>query len=193
MTDLLQVPAGEQEVLRVFALDLPPEQAREMAERPANGGVNGGGDPLAAALGVDRLDRARVEIFPAGDLAGVGLSGYLAEGLGVAPGELEGARAALDAETGHLVIVPSQAFGGRAATLDPKPPLRPLGAFRLEQPAPPAAPDPAPRDPAPVPPPDAGAAPRTPPRRLPRLLLLVALLVAAVVVLGLAYLVGGRA
>ncbi len=186
MTGLLHVPAGEREVVRVFALDMTAPEAEALAEgRASNGGPSG----LAALLGAPRLDRDHVEIFPAADLAGVGLPGYLTEGLGVADAEIAADRTALEAESGYIVIVHSPAFGGKAARLSPTPPLRHLGTYRLEQAdapgtLPPAADSSAPARPAPE--------PARPLRRLPRALVLVVLLAAALLVLGLAWLAGSR-
>lgn len=186
MTDPLYVPAGEREVVRVFALDLPPAEAEALADAPP---ANGGPSRLAELTGADHIDREHVEIFPASDLTGIGLSGYLTEGLGVDAAELDGDRDSLEAEKGYIVILPSRAFGGAETRLTPKLPLRLLGAYRLVQPE---MPGPMPRttEDAAVNGPVTAA--QTPPPRLPRTLMLLFLLIAAVVALALAYFIGGR-
>ena len=57
---MLTIPAGERQVLRVFALDLPREQALELIGQP---------DVLAGLLGVP-VDPAGIEVFDVADLAG---------------------------------------------------------------------------------------------------------------------------
>ncbi|MDF0601058.1 hypothetical protein P1J78_09980 [Psychromarinibacter sp. C21-152] len=185
MIDPLQIPAGEREVVRVFALDLSATEAEALAESPQS---NGAPSPLAQLLGIDHLERDHVEIFPASDLTGVGLPGYLTEGLGIDEVDVEVDREKLEAETGYIVILHSRAFGGVKTRLTPETPLHLLGVYRLAQPA----------TPGPMPKADAGAeaepaAPlQSPPPRLPRTLALIVLLAAAVLALGLAYLFGGR-
>jgi len=185
MTDPLHKQDGERETIRVFALDLPATEAQALAQdRPPTGAPS----PLADLLGVARLDRTYVELFPAEDLKGIGLSGYITEGLGVAATDLDGHRARLDAETGHLMIVHARAFDDAAVTLAPKSAARLVGFFRLEQADRPGLtlPDPAGPIPAEAPPdPRPG-----PPARLPRALVLIGLLGAAALVLLLAFLIG---
>jgi len=123
------VKPDERGILRLYALDLPPGQASGF-----------GTEPLAAALGVPRLDPGQVERIRLADLEEIGLAGYLAEGWGVAPETID--RAALERrtpESGIVFLVRSRAFEGRPATLEPRPPVRALGRFaepglRLEGP-----------------------------------------------------------
>lgn len=111
---MLEVPEGERGVIRVFALAARPQDMDDLA--------------MARALGVDRLDMSGVEIFPVSDLAGIGLEGYLREGLGVSaeavvPGTLDGV-----GET--VAIVHSAAFNGHAVMLDPQMPLELAAVYR---------------------------------------------------------------
>lgn len=184
MTRALHVPAQEREVIRVLALDLAGAEAEALAQEVPNGAPS----DLAAALGVAHLDRTHVEIFPTADLKGVGLTGYLAEGLGIAPETLEPDRAVLEAETGYVVVVHSAAFAGAETLLSPEPPLRYLGTYPLAQTAPPAYTAPAPLD-------DTTTEPqprRRAPARMPRALGLLGLLGAAVIALIVAYFAGGK-
>lgn len=192
MTQTSKVPPGEREVVRVFALDMTAPEAETLAEtlaeRSEGGGSNGRPSGLAALLGTDRLDPDHVEIFPASDLTGVGLPGYLSDGLGIAETDIDPDRTALEAERAYIVIVHSPAFGGKAARLSPTPPLRHLGTYRLAQSDPPGTMAPA-TEPAGAP-----QMPRKrqgPPPRLPRALALLVLLGAAALALVLAYLLGG--
>ena len=184
--DPLHVTAAEAEVVRVFALDLPDEQAEKLADQPP---ANGRPSPLAELAGVPRLDRSHVEIFPVSDLRGVGLAGYLVDGLGIDAAEVEAARIGLESETGYIVILHSRAFGGHEVTIQPKMGLRWLGTYRLAQ-ADPAgqmprvasAERPAARDEDPTPAPPVG--------RVSRVAMLLILLAAGLLVLILAFLFG---
>ncbi|MDJ0627884.1 MAG: hypothetical protein QNJ44_06455 [Rhodobacter sp.] len=183
MTTALEVAQGEREVVRVFALDLDPPTARGFKTPPEG---NGAAWPLPEALGVSVLDPDYVEVFPAGDLKGVGLPAYLIEGQGIDDAVIAPDRAALEAEEGHIVIVLSAAFGGSAQTLTPKPPLRHIGTYRLAEAEAPRATAPAPGDdpPAMVTP---AAPPPGPPSRGTSLAVLLGILFAAVAVLALVF------
>ncbi|MBD3679736.1 MAG: aspartate carbamoyltransferase catalytic subunit [Rhodobacteraceae bacterium] len=130
MTTRLDIPAHERGYVRVFALDLPDEEAARF-----------NAEALATALGARHFDATRAEVFPVGDLGELGLSGYLAEGMGVAAEELDPDRARLDALKGHVAVVPSVAFAGKAQAVTVTAPLRLIGTYREESAA---APDLAP-------------------------------------------------
>ena len=117
--DPLRVRAGEAGVVRLFALDLPPEQARFLRDAAA----------AAQALGVEALDPAQVEVFPVADLDGLGLEGYLAEGFGIGEDQLAPDRDPLREVAGWVMVVRSRAFAGKGAQLRPAPGIRPLGAY----------------------------------------------------------------
>jgi hypothetical protein len=165
MTDTLDLPAQDHGIVRVFALDADGQRPEDWTP---DGAAAAGGDPLARAFGADALDRDYVEVLRPGDLGGMGLSAYLAQGYGVTDEALEPHRDALAALDGLAVIALPPAFGPatgqEAATLALDPRLRLVAA--LPDPAAPsalpplpgaAAPghDPAPREaPAPEPPED---------------------------------------
>lgn len=117
--DPLRVGPLEVGVVRLFALDMPAERARFLREPGA----------AAQVLGVEGLDDDEVAIFPIRDLGEMGLAGYLAEGFGIDPAQLEPDRAALETLEGWVMVVRSRAFGGRAVTLRPDPAVRPIGAW----------------------------------------------------------------
>lgn len=119
MSLMLTIPAGERQVLRVFALDLPREQALELIGQP---------DVLAGLLGV-AVDPAGIEVFDVADLAGVGLVTYLIEGDGAAEAQIAADRARLAALSGFVMIVRSQAFAGHAAELRLDACLTPIGRY----------------------------------------------------------------
>jgi hypothetical protein len=116
MSETFHVKSTEHGLVRLFAVDLPPEKIESF--------------DVAEALGVKALDPAQVELFAVSDLTGLGLSGYLNEGLGIAREELDSAR--LDALTGCVLIVRSAAFQGQSVKLSPKAPLRWVGTYPEE-------------------------------------------------------------
>ncbi len=129
MTETITIGPREYGLVRVFALDIDPAQigpwqAPEPDEhRPW---------ALRDALDAKALDPSKVEVFSSDTLTGVGLSTYLVDGAGVAPHELTGDRARLDAVKGVLVVIPSSAFQGEEQTLTVAGPLRALGTYREE-------------------------------------------------------------
>ena len=119
MTDPLTVRAGEKGVVRVFGLDMPPEQARFLREPGA----------AAQILGVPDLDPDQIEVFAITDLEGIGLDGYLASGHGIPDNEIAPHRSRLQAVTGWAMVVRSRAFGGRALELTPADGVRLIATF----------------------------------------------------------------
>ena len=73
MDPVIHIPAGERGLIRVFDLDMRPEQIKFLREPGA----------LAQVLGIEDLNLDQVEIFPITDLEDLGLVGYLTEGSGV--------------------------------------------------------------------------------------------------------------
>lgn len=126
MSDRMRVTATEHGVVRVFAIDLPSEQAADLAD-------DGDLDGIRRALGATELDADFVEIFTVSDLVPMGLSGFLIEGMGVAPEELGSDAARLDAQKGYVAVVMSKAFGGSPQMLKTQAPLRWLGSWREER------------------------------------------------------------
>ncbi|MDU9003111.1 hypothetical protein [Sedimentitalea todarodis] len=118
MSELLTVSANETGVLRLFALDMRREQIRFLHEPGA----------LEDILGVTGLDPQHVEIFPVSDLDDLGLPGYLIEGHAIPEDQIADS---LAETTGHVLLVHSRAFGGRAASLTPAASLSPLGAYTV--------------------------------------------------------------
>ena len=125
--DPFHVASSELGKVRVFTTELEPEGAAAITA--AN---------VQRLLGKDvSLDPAKVEVFPAKVIQAIGLSAYLAEGYGIDEADLTGKRAALDALTDLIVLVPSSAFQGRAQTLEPNAALRFIGVFSEPAKAPP--------------------------------------------------------
>lgn len=152
MSERIHIKSGEHGVVRLFAVDLPAEEIAAFTRR-------NGTWPLRDSLGAERLDPDKVEVFDVADLSGVGLAGYLEEGMGIAPEQIAPMRAQIDALRGAVLVLPSSAFGGTEQTLAPRAPLRLVARFSEERepvsfdplpdesaqptaPAPPARPEP---------------------------------------------------
>ena len=116
----LEVRASERRVVRVFALDVPPEQIRFLREEPA---------AIADMLGLTEIDPDHVDLIKLSDLDEYGLGGYLTEGCDVKEDELSPFADRLNGLKGHVLVVLSRAFGGNALTLAPKPGLRLVASF----------------------------------------------------------------
>lgn len=127
MSDTINVKAGDRGLVWVFAVDLEGAEA-------ANFNRRNGEWPAQKALGAETLDPEHVEVFPVSDLEGVGLAGYLEDGMGVPQDQLKDMRARLDAQKGWVMVVTSKALGGKAQTLTPRAPLRLIGSFTEERP-----------------------------------------------------------
>ncbi|MDU8928492.1 hypothetical protein RXV86_13965 [Alisedimentitalea sp. MJ-SS2] len=113
----IDIPAGEHDILRLFAINLPREAMREMLQ-PVNG-TQPTPSPAAQLLGIGGLDDRHAELFDTTDLAGLGLRGYLSEGYDLAPETLAPDAARLDAIKGYALLLLSQAFDRRATRLSP--------------------------------------------------------------------------
>ena len=116
----LTIAPHEHGVIRLFTLDMRPEEARFLREPGAADQV----------LGVSGLDAEQIDIFPVSDLEDLGLYGYLNDGCGVSADQLN--RTMLEAIQGWVMVIRSAAFGGHPATLTPDPRVRLLGLFTEE-------------------------------------------------------------
>lgn len=128
MTDKMQIKANEHGLIRLFAVDIPPE------DPPAFNAQSAIGWPLQNALGAAQLNADFVECFDVSDLEELGLAGYMAQGLGIAEQDIAEARVQIDAIKGPVVIVLSKAFDGIAQDLSPKAPLKWIGTFQEDSP-----------------------------------------------------------
>lgn len=110
MSDTLDIAPGETHVVRLFRLDMSPEQVRFLRDDPA---------ALADILGLDQIDPAHADIIRLDDLEELGLSGYLVDGIGVDAAEIASDRARLDAMEGHVLVLLSRALGDSVTRLTP--------------------------------------------------------------------------
>jgi hypothetical protein len=170
----ITIPAHDRNGVRVVTANLTPDDLRR--------------DKAALAetlLGDPHLDPAFIEIFDLADLAGVGLSAYLTEGLGVPVASISNP-AQLDALTGPVLILLSKALHGRDVTLTPDPRLTLVGTYAEERP-------PVHFEPLPTAAAEGHLAPDLPPDRTPQrpmsafLLLGLALVLIAATALWLAF------
>ena len=120
-TDPLSVQTDEFGFLRIFALD------RE--EIVTQRGVAN----LIGAL----VDPEKVEVVDTKDVSALGLATYLVEGYGLDAEDIADETEALNAIDGHVVLIPTSAFGGEEVHLNPSPPLRFIGLYAEAEATPP--------------------------------------------------------
>lgn len=123
----LEVRESEHRVYRLFAIDLPEAQIPAFV-RPDVNNTGGHDYPLRDALGLSELDERQVQILHLSELGGLGLTGYLQEGLGIAEADLDADAERLDALEGFVAVLPSRAFSGPTLIV-PKPPVSLVGAY----------------------------------------------------------------
>ncbi|MGH1353878.1 MAG: hypothetical protein ACRBBS_02185 [Thalassovita sp.] len=128
MSDRIEVPAKETGVVRLFAVDLPPEEIEDFADFEREGW------PLISALGIFDLNPSYVEIFPVKQLDDMGLATYLTEAYNISPEDLRDDRTVLNNVRGIVALISSSAFRGKAQTLRLHHPLRWLGTWSEPRP-----------------------------------------------------------
>lgn len=114
----MKITATEHSVVRLFAIDLPAQDA-----------VAFDIDALGAALGGVALDAEQVDLIPIDDLDELGLDGYLIHGIGINKSEVVQLRPQIRALNGYAAVIRSAAFGGMATTLKPQKPIRWVATF----------------------------------------------------------------
>lgn len=127
----MRVPPHERGRLHVFAVNLP---AQEIADRftPAETGIHrlSPDDALLADLtNTTGLDAKGAELVPLADLEGLGLSGYLTEGLDIPADATAAEKRKLDALDGYALILTSRAFQGRGFSLGKTASLTHIASF----------------------------------------------------------------
>lgn len=134
MTARLSIPAEERGVVRVFAVNLPEAQVASMlreAEAPATALGELPEVPAAAdLLGWPDLDTRHAELFAVKDLTGLGLTGYLTEGLGLEHDQIAPDHARLSALDGYVLLVMSRAFRGQDVTVHVPDALTLIGSYK---------------------------------------------------------------
>ena len=128
----MQVKPTERGLIRLFSVDLPPEKIKAFNTRTFDDDGDQTSWPLYDALGPNYLDEDFIEYFDVADLEGIGLTGYMTQGLGIADSEIAQDAARLSTLKGHVLIVFSAAFDGIGQTLNPRAPLRWIGTYTEE-------------------------------------------------------------
>lgn len=128
MSETFQVKTTERGVIRIFMANLTTDQAADFIASPNEDTPA----PIHRALGVTYLDSDFVELFPLTNLEGLGLAGYLVEGLGVAEADVKPHASRLNSMNGQVLIVLSAAFGGFETTITPTAPLKWIGTYTEE-------------------------------------------------------------
>ncbi|WP_120502166.1 hypothetical protein [Roseovarius sp. EL26] len=123
MSDRFEISADEVGLVRLFQIDLPADQVEAFSDDLQK---------VQRALGATQLNTDYVEVFAVSDLTGLGLAGYMAEGLGIAKQDFAAERVRLDALEGHILVILSKAFEQTVQTLTPKVPLRWVGTYAEE-------------------------------------------------------------
>ncbi|NSX56492.1 hypothetical protein [Parasulfitobacter algicola] len=118
----INVSTNETGIIRLYDITLPDTQAKALTATD-----------VQQALGVDRLNGDYIDIFPISTLQGVGLLGYMIDGLGIAADDLVADKDRIDQITGYVVVILSRAFGGQTVTLRPDASLQLIGTYSEAQ------------------------------------------------------------
>lgn len=124
MSTTMHIKSSERGVIRVFHIDLPREAIERFTTQAGTGEW-----PLQYALGAKSLRSAFVEVIDLRDLGEMSLSQYLINAHDVSGSDFSAMRPRLDALTGFVLVLPSQAFDQTAQDLTIATPLRWIGTF----------------------------------------------------------------
>lgn len=120
----IEINGSDRGTLLVFQLDLPGEAVERFTVQAGTGEW-----PLKYALGATSLRNGFVDVVNIRDLEQMRLSRYLTEAHNASGAEFKADQARLDALTGHLVVLPAQAFDNTSQTLRIAPQLRLIGSY----------------------------------------------------------------
>ncbi|WP_163848957.1 hypothetical protein [Pseudooceanicola aestuarii] len=123
----LTIRPADRDATFVFATDPEADVLAPLREAPP---LNGRASAtVAEVLGLSDLTPDAVEVVHPADLAGLGLSGYLTDGLGLQEDAVARDRARLDALSAPVVLLQGSAAGTRDLTLDPPRTLQFIGRY----------------------------------------------------------------
>ncbi|MCZ4352239.1 hypothetical protein O4H61_06880 [Roseovarius aestuarii] len=122
MSTPIKISNTESGIVRLFTVDLTADEITTFTAR-------NGRWPLAESLGADALDPEYIDVFDLGDLQGLGLCTFLADGHGVPEDQLVPMRPRLEALRGTVMVITSRAFTGQAQTITPRAPLNLIASF----------------------------------------------------------------
>lgn len=128
MSDKFDIKAGESGLVRLFGVDIPVDAIDGFIERDASGHSD-----FMRALGSKKLDDTYAKVFALDDLEGLGLAGYLSEGLGVSDIDISQHLSLIEGMAGVVAVVASPAFAREAQTLVVKSPLRRVATLREDR------------------------------------------------------------
>lgn len=131
----MHIKSSERGVIRVFHIDLPREAVERFTTQAGTGEW-----PLQYALGAKSLRQAFVEVIDLRDLGEMPLSQYLINAHDVSGPDFDATRTRLDALTGFVLVLPSQAFDRTEQELTISSPLRWIGTFNEPRPTTQSAP-----------------------------------------------------
>lgn len=116
--DPYYVGAYEHGLIRIYVIDLPPDQVPLFATEQSVDTPDYNWS-LKDWLGADPLNSTHIAVFDIADLGDMGLVGYLREGHNVAQAEIVAYRSALEQITGAVAVITSSAFDGAEQILTP--------------------------------------------------------------------------
>lgn len=124
MSTTMHIKSSERGVIRVFHIDLPREAVERFTTQAGTGEW-----PMQYALGAKSLRSAFVEVLDLRDLGEMSLSQYLMTAHDISGPDFQAMRTRLDALTGFVLVLPSQAFDQTEQDLTIGTPLRWIGTF----------------------------------------------------------------
>ncbi len=127
----MRIEPHERGRLHVFAVNRPKAEIAKVFDPPETGAdrLQPEGGLLRDLTGSDGLEATGAELIPLADLEGLGLSGYLTEGLDIPSDQVQEHKRRLDALEGYALILISRAFQGRAFALGETAELTHIASF----------------------------------------------------------------
>lgn len=120
----IQVNGSDRSTVHLFHLDLPREAVDRFVTQAGTGEW-----PLKYGLGATDLRASFVDVVEIRDLGTMTLSKYMEDAHNATGAEFHAAKDRIDALTGHVLVLPMQAFSGVSQVLAVSTPLRWIGAF----------------------------------------------------------------
>ncbi len=108
----MEIKSSESGITRVFHINLPLEAIERFTTQAGTGEW-----PLQYALGATKLRSSFVEVVNLRDLGEMPLSTYLRQGYELSGDDLKLSARELDSLTGHVLVLPSQAFEDRKSVV----------------------------------------------------------------------------
>jgi hypothetical protein len=129
MNNANDIPKGHHNMVWLFAIDLPEADLPAFTEETYDEDGDLVSWPLNEALGGLRIDHDFIEVIDTATMKDYGFRRYLTEAGGYAPEQVDADAAMLDAVTGHVLLVFSNALYDGPQVFTPQPPLRLLARY----------------------------------------------------------------